>query len=419
MRGDIDDSLATHAGCGLRAFQSCRHLGGGSRAHYSWVWNQPGKDGARVLGLSGGLHPGHAARRVVDRPLRGAAALLVLGFGSSVFVALSGGVGFVLHDASSVWLGLVIVRSLLGLVTAPLHPGAAHMVHERVPAERRYTANGLVNASACVGIAATYLVMGKLIDRFDWPIAFLISGGITFLVALAWTTQTVPTRPTPDIATKRLLRDLSGLKSVLRHRSVICLTLSYAAYGYFQYMFFYWITYYFETIRHEELSVSRWYSTVITLAMGAGMIIGGWLTDHVPRRFSPWARRACMPVLGMFASGAVFEFGILQSSPRATLLAFAGSAALLGMCEAPFWTTAVELGGASGSAAAGLMNTGGNAGGTLSPYLTPLLSGLVAQQYGADSGWRLSLAVAGGIVALGGVLWWGVDPDREAEGTNG
>jgi ACS family glucarate transporter-like MFS transporter len=340
-------------------------------------------------------------------------ALLVLGFGSTVFVAMTGGVGFVFQNAAGVWLGLLVVRALLGLVTAPLHPGAAHLVYEQAPSASKSTANGLVNAAACVGIAGTYLVMGKLIDLFDWPIAFLITGGMTLLVALAWTTGTAPSPAARTLAAPRPAWNLSGLRFVLRRRSVICITLSYAAYGYFQYMFFYWITYYFETIRHSDTSVSRWYSTVITLAMGVGMISGGWLTDHVPRRFSPWARRAFVPVVGMFASGLVFELGILGRSPQSTLLAFAISAALLGACEAPFWTTAVELGGSSGGTAAGMMNTGGNAGGTLSPYLTPLLSGFFAQQYGTDSGWRFGLAVAGAIVALGGVLWWGVDPPGE------
>jgi ACS family glucarate transporter-like MFS transporter len=342
-------------------------------------------------------------------------ALLVLGFGSSLFVALTGGVGFVFRSAANVWLGLMVVRSLLGLVSAPLHPGAAHVVGEQVPPESKHTANGLVTGAACVGIAGTYLVMGKLIDLFDWPVAFLLSSGLTLLIAVAWTTGTGSSPTAQTFAAPRSLWDLAALQVVLRRRSVICLTLSYAAYGYFQYMFFYWITHYFEKIRHEEASVSRWYSTVITLAMGVGMTSGGWLSDHVPRTFSPWARRALVPVAGMLASGAVFELGIVAKSPQSTMLAFAVSAALLGVCEAPFWTTAVELGGSLGGTAAGMMNTGGNAGGTLSPYLTPLLSSFFAHQYGADAGWRLGLSVAGAMAALGGALWWGVDPGEHSD----
>jgi len=341
-------------------------------------------------------------------------ALLVLGFASTVFVAFTGCVGFAAHEALTVWLGLLVVRSLLGLVNAPLHPASAHIVFEQVPPQSKALANGSVNAAACVGIAATYFVMGKLIDLFDWPVAFLISSGMTLVVALAWTAGTGSARAPRSLAVPRPPLDLAGLGSMLRRRSVICITLSYAAYGYFQYMFFYWITYYFETIRHENASVSRWYSTVITLAMGVGMISGGRLTDRVPRSFSPWARRAFVPVVGMFASGGVFELGILGQTPQTTLVAFAVAAALLGACEAGFWTTAVELGGSFGGTAAGMLNTGGNAGGALSPYLTPLLSSYFAQRYGADSGWRLGLAVAGAVVVVGGALWWGVDPERDA-----
>lgn len=125
-------------------------------------------------------------------------------------------------------------------------------------------------------------------------------------------------------------------------------------------------------------------------------------------------RRALVPVLGMIASGVVFELGLLAPSARGTLVAFVGAAALLGLCEAGFWTTVVELGHPFGGTAAVLMNTGGNAGGTLSPYLTPLLSGLLAARYGPDLGWRLSLATAGMVIIAGAALWWGVKPPIEA-----
>ena len=107
--------------------------------------------------------------------------------------------------------------------------------------------------------------------------------------------------------------------------------------------------------------------------------------------------------------------GLLAADPQITLAAFALAAALIGACEGAFWTTAVELGGRFGGLSGGLMNTGGNVGGTLSPYVTPLLGGIFAARYGADAGWRLSLAVAGVIVVAGAGLWWGVRPDAEGE----
>lgn len=340
-------------------------------------------------------------------------ALMVLGFGSTVFVALTGAVGLLVGSAMGVWLGLLIVRSMLGLISAPLHPASARMVFEHLPPQSRSMANGLVTCAACAGIAVTYLVVGKFIDLFDWPTAFLISSGLTFIVAMVWTHGTRPSGQPPDstAAPARPRFELSALFPILRRRSVICLTLSYAAYGYFQYLFFYWIGYYFKTIQQQDPHVARGYSTMITLAMGVGMLSGGWLSGRVPRSLSPRVRRALIPVLGMIASGVVFEIGLLVPDGRTTLAAFAVAAGLLGLCEAGFWTSVVELGRPFGGTAAALMNTGGNAGGTLSPYLTPLMSLYFAEHYGPDLGWRLSLGIAGVIVAAGAAFWWGVDPE--------
>ena len=339
-------------------------------------------------------------------------AIVLLGLGSTLFVALSGCVGLIFHSGTPLLIGLLIVRSLLGIMYAPLHPGSARMLADELPPRAAARANGWTNFSACVGIASTQLVLGPLIDRFDWPGALLISSAMTLVVALVWTisTRSMPTAAVARTSQASAAIDIHELARVLRHRSVIGITASYAAYGYFQYLFFYWIKYYFVEIQHQEKTAARGYYTAITLAMGAGMLCGGWLTSHVPARFSPWARRALVPVVGMFASGAVFELGLLVKNPQATVAAFVVSAALLGLCEAAFWTTAIELGGRFGGTAAGLMNTGGNAGGAISPYLTPFMSSLIAGHYGDDLGWRLSLSVAGFIVFAGGALWWTVRP---------
>jgi MFS family permease len=342
-------------------------------------------------------------------------ALLLMGFSATVFVGLTGAVGLFAKSASAVLTGLIAVRACLGLTNAPLHPGSARMVYDDVPRASRGLGNGLVTFSACLGIAACYYVMGALIDLFDWPTAFLISSAMTLAVAIAWGRGSHRSKPdaeqTAEVSSPS--SDTSSILRVVRDRNVICITLAYAAYGYFQYLFFYWIEYYFVEIRHQGLSVSRGYSTMITLGMGAGMISGGWLADCVPASFAPRTRHALVPVLGMIGSGILFEIGLLAPSAQATLAAFTAAAVILGTCEAGFWTTVVELGGSLGGTAAGLMNTGGNAGGTLSPFLTPLVSSAIAARYGADLGWRLGLAIAGVVVVAGAALWWGVNPRVE------
>jgi MFS family permease len=343
-------------------------------------------------------------------------ALAVFCFGSAIFVALTACVGLLCYEAHGVWLGLLGVRSLMGITNAPLHPAAARMVFELVPHRSKSLANGLVTAAACVGMAATYYVLGSLMDRWDWPRALLITSGLTLIVAVVWLVVTRSSIPSAVSSEGQTAQRLADMLQMLGNRSVVCITLSYAALGFFQYLFFYWIEYYFETIQKQGVGVARQYSTCIILAMGLGMIGGGWLADRASAFFSPRFRRSFVPMLGMFAAGAVFELGLLCADTRITLVAFAAAAAFIGTCEGASWTTVVELGGRFGGTAAALMNTGGNAGGTLSPYLTPLLSAYFAQQFGEGLGWRMGLSVAGAISVLGGAMWWGVDsfrsPDR-------
>ena len=289
----------------------------------------------------------------------------------------------------------------------PLHPAAAQMVFSYVPTRAKSLANGLVTAAACVGMAATYYVLGGLMDRWDWPRAFLITSGTTLAIACVWVFGTRLSVSSQENLTLKAVPRLADMWRMLGQCSAICITLSYAALGFFQYLFFYWIEYYFETIQQQGTGAARRYSTLIILAMGIGMIGGGWLAD----RASASSRRArrLVPMLAMIAAGLIFELGLLSSSTALTLLAFVIAAALIGACEGVFWTTVVELGGAFGGTAAGLMNTGGNAGGTLSPYVTPLMSTFFAAHFGESLGWRLGLSVAGVISILGAVLWLGIE----------
>jgi MFS family permease len=188
-------------------------------------------------------------------------------------------------------VGLLIVRSLMGIVNAPLHPAAARMVYAQVPPRAKSFANGLVTFSACLGISATYYGFGLLAGRFGWPTAFLMTGWFTLLVGVVWVWGTRSTHNGSKLASAAHTRADHDIWQVLRDPGVICLTLSYAALGYFQYLFFYWIQYYIGTVEQLGAETARLYSTGITLTMGFGMVFGGWLADRIPPHPSGRSRR--------------------------------------------------------------------------------------------------------------------------------
>src|SRR5262249_55924385 len=156
-----------------------------------------------------------------------------------------------------------------------------------------------------LGIAATYYLFGHLMDSLTWPGAFLAAGLATAALTSAWllTTTDRPSGPTleqnstpsPDsgqvaatwaasemsgvILSDQTSPGLSGIVSLLRDRSLLLIAISYGAYGYFQYLFFYWIEFYFHEILSLSTETSRFYSTIAILAMGVGMVAGGFCSD--------------------------------------------------------------------------------------------------------------------------------------------
>jgi predicted MFS family arabinose efflux permease len=196
----------------------------------------------------------------------------------------------------------------------------------------------------------------------------------------------------------------SSWGGLLRSPSLWCLTISYGLVGYFQYLFFYWAQYYFETIQALPRETGRRYATLLSLAMGAGMVAGGWLSDRAAHRLGPRRGLALVPILGLLlATGAVF-LGLTAPTSLATLACFLAAMAGAGMSEGSYWTASVRLGGPRAGAASAIMNTGGNLGGLLAPALTPIISSLL--------GWKAGLGVAGLVCLAGAALWPWIDPEE-------
>jgi MFS family permease len=297
----------------------------------------------------------------------------------------------------------------MGMVNAPLHPCGARLAANWVPPGGVALANGLVTGAACVGMASTYVVFGWLIDLFDWPRAFLVSAGVTLAVAAVWSVLgadhppgAAPPRgragPPPYAA--------GEFVALLANRSLLCLTGSYAALGYFQYLFFYWAQFYFEQERRLSKDESRLNSSLLTLAMAAGMVAGGWLSDWGVARLGTRRGLALVPVGGFLLGAVVTVVGALAEAPAVVLASFALAMAAVGSSEGAFWTTAVRLGGRHGGTAAGVLNCGGNAGGLVAPVLTPLLSELF--------GWKAGLMAAAVVCVAGAALWAGVTATEDA-----
>jgi ACS family D-galactonate transporter-like MFS transporter len=364
---------------------------------------------------------------LIDR-IGAARALTMFGLTMGIFVIMTGALGWVTDTPASLWIGLLVIRGLAGVCNAPLHPAAAHAVSDVMPAHRRATANGMITAGALIGIACCYPAFGWLMDRLTWQWAFVVGGSMLIVYSQLWRLLASPSLPHPALKPVPDTALASGPAStteatatgdtasagettsttdepsspipwtMLRQRSLWLLTLSYAAYGYFQYLFFYWMGYYFKEVLNVPDVEARWASFWIMLAMGAGMAIGGRSTDAACGMLGTTRGRRAIVLTGM-GLGAVFGLiAVNVSGLTSVAVCMAISMGATGMVEGVFWTTATDIGGRSRGLAGAFMNTGGNIGGLMSPVLTPIMA--------LQIGWPNSIAVACVISGVGGLVWF-------------
>jgi MFS transporter, ACS family, D-galactonate transporter len=399
-------------------------------------------------------------------------ALLVMGLGSGLFGAMTYCAGLPsLQAAGLLVTALLCIRFCMGLVSAPLYPAATRMVSYWVPLHQRVFANGLVQGAAALGMACAFPLFGALIDAWNWPAAFLASGTLTTILGLVWWVYAAdrPPRRVPErqsavrageppsyslaedqihqgerTAQIRAIQELQGLHSesgssrhrdlsqdedaaalppsqahwfaLFLNRNVLLLTLSYAAVGYLEYLFFFWMNHYFDKILHVEKHRSRIFTAILFLSLAAGMVAGGWLTDRLRKSFGPWIGRALVPMGGMTLGAVFLGFGVLGEQIGWIVFWLALALMAVGATEAPIWTAAVEVGGRQGGTAAGIVNTGGNLGGFIAPFLTPRVSHAVRDGFGLSdqAGWQWGITLAGVLCLSGATLWWWIRPEQSA-----
>jgi ACS family glucarate transporter-like MFS transporter len=338
--------------------------------------------------------------------------LLLVGFGSALFTAITACAGM---PGISAWVGIfpsfLIVRLALGACTAPLYPSCARINATVMPAKWRARVWGGVAAGCGIGGACAPPLFTLMQTRWGWRRGFCLSAAGTAVLALAWWCVRADAFRTTDIAqpgepdsSKRDRRQL------LLNPNLLLLTLAYAATNYFEYIFFYWLFYYFGQIRHIAAQQSAMYTTFIWLSWAAMTPIGGWVSDRAVASYGRRQGRRLVPIFALTFSAILLYLATSTQSSVAMVSLLCVALGCAATTEGPFWVAASEIGSARPAAAAGVMNTGGSVGGFLAPVITPFVA--------ARGGWPAALYTGSAVVLGAVVLWFFVDagqPDVHRE----
>jgi ACS family glucarate transporter-like MFS transporter len=332
--------------------------------------------------------------------------------------------------------GFVALRFLMGIAAAPTYPAAAQGVSRWVPPAFQGRATGIVIASVGLGSAIAPPLVSIVMVRWGWRASMLVSAIPALVIAVAWRsfgepvgapvrqTASSPVReitssPDRQIASPQdctippppspsgLRRGKPARSSSLRSRSFALLTLSYSLQGYVGYIFVTWFYLYLVQERHFGLMTGAWMSSLPWILSIVSIPLGGFVADRLAAgRLGPtWGRRA-VAMTGMAGSGLFISIGAHTASAVTAAVSLAVATALVLSVEGPFWSTVTRLPSARSGTAGGIMNTGCNIGGLLSPTLTPMLA--------ASIGWEPALHVAAALAIVAALLWLGIGVAAEA-----
>lgn len=310
---------------------------------------------------------------------------------------------------------LLIVRFLIGVGEAAALPNFNRTVANWFAPSERGLGIGVSIGGIGFGSAMTPPLVVWLMIHYGWKSAFYFTGILGVLAAGLWysiSRDSPADHPRVNRAELDwirggenkiepvLLSPKGSFKEVLLSPPVWFLTASYTMLGYVAYIYLSWFFIYLVNVRHFEVLKGSFLSTAPFLAMALFCPLGGWASDRMARKYGPIRGQRRVGALGMFLTSGLIYAGALAVDPYTAVLFLSLGAGILYSTVGAYWSSTIEISREHSGALSGLMNTGANLGGTLSPMLTPYL--------GEKYGWPLALSVAAGAAFLGGLLWLAV-----------
>jgi MFS transporter, ACS family, glucarate transporter len=319
---------------------------------------------------------------------------------------------------SSLFVALIVARSLLGLAQSALFPVAAGTVRSWFPFGRWASAQGLLVTGLWFGAAATPPLIAWLMQNHGWRAALIITSVPSLLLVAVWHVygrdrpaeharvtpaeldELAPNPPGAEAAPVTMQRVLR----VLGDPQILRITASYFIMNYVFYLVTFWSFLYLVQERRMTELESGWLASLPFVVAGVAAATGGRLADHLRARFGDRVGMRILPLLALPASALFLYLTVSSASPYWAVAALCLGFGCVEITEGSFWGATMRLAPADTMAATAVLNTGGNLGGVVA---TPIIAALSAY-----SGWTVVFATGAALSLTAAALWFTIDASR-------
>ena len=110
--------------------------------------------------------------------------------------------------------------------------------------------------------------------------------------------------------------------------------------------------------------------------------IGGWISDRLAAKYGVRRGRRVVPIVGLSLSAVLLVMAPNLTDPFAIAAVMCLSLGFASSSDGTFWASAIDAGGEHVGAAGGILNSGGNLGGVLAPFLTAYIASWLGWSWG-------------------------------------
>jgi sugar phosphate permease len=315
---------------------------------------------------------------------------------------------------------LVLIRLLFGLGEAGAFPAMARVYARWLPVRERGRMFGLAIMTGAFAGALTQPLVVALLGVIGWRRTFAIFGAVGLVWAVAWWRwfrDDPHGHPAVNAGERAVitaggaeLRARAALpwRALLSNPTLLALCVMYVGAIYGWYFYLTWLPTYLLRARGFDLRQTGWLAALPLLAIGVGVLAGGWVSDALTARWGAGAGRRVPGVVGFPLAALAVVGAVWTAQPTLAALLLAAAAGLAALGVAPAWAVCLEIGGVHAGVVSGAMNTFGNLGGALSP----LVVGVALERWGS---WHAPLLSVAALYVVAALAWLAVDPARRIE----
>ncbi|QJD80712.1 MFS transporter [Spirosoma rhododendri] len=314
---------------------------------------------------------------------------------------------------------LLIVRFLFGAGEAGAFPTVSVAIARWFPSIERGRIQSIVWMGSRMGGAMAPIMSIQLAESFGWRGVFYLFGGLGLMWAAYWfwwfrdeprDIRGIQADEVELIESGRSIKHTShkllAWKTVFGNSSIWALMGMYHCLLYGAYFYMSWMPKYLQNGRGIPKSQLGWMVSLPFVLGMAGCLIGGFASDYFVKKRGITFGRRYVGMFGLVMAGICMIAGSLIPDTSIAIIFLGLGLAFKDFTLPVAWSAATDIGGQHAGAVSGTMGLAGQLG-----------SAIMATAFGyilqATGSYELPVRLIGGIVILGGLLWFKIDASQQ------